>query len=52
VLVHVYNDEVNQYTKWKPNGPHLDPTPFLIKGNPYRIVKEKDEGYRTTIGLQ
>ncbi|HXG67170.1 MAG TPA: hypothetical protein VNO70_18855 [Blastocatellia bacterium] len=56
VLVHVYGDDIKEYTEWELNGPnyhpYLSPTLFMIRGNPFRITKKESENHRVVMEIK
>jgi hypothetical protein len=56
VLVRYRGDDVVEYTQWQLNTaenwhPNLIQTPFLIRGNPYKITQSLDEYKRVVMEL-
>jgi hypothetical protein len=53
VLAHIVGDKVEDYTKWEAgDSVQFKHVPFLIRGNPYRLVVETREQHLVAIRLE
>lgn len=56
VLAHVYRDDIKEYTTWHSGGdnyhPLLSPSLFMIRGNPFKIVKKEVGNYHVDMKIE
>ena len=52
VLAHFAGDEIVEYTEWEAGDDHQFNVPFLIRGDPYRLVVEQREDNLVAVRLE